>query len=341
MSTQNRTIFVAFVAVIVFGFMGCSTSEPVSLKGAGATAPYILYAKWVEAYRAAEPRLNLHYEPKGSGAGIEALKARTIDFAASDIPLTEEEIASMVVKPLHFPTAIEAIVPIYNIPNAPIMNFTGEVLAGIFSGRIRNWNDRSIAALNPKASLPANVIEVVHRSDGSGSTYALTDYLSEVSESWKKEIGRGATVKWPTGNGASGNAALAEKVKTTPYAIGYVELNYAIQEKLSYGYVRNAAGKFEKPDFRAMGAAADAVQNMKSDFRASLVNSPAAGAYPICTLTWLIVPSQISDAGKLREMKRVLRWAYSDGQQIALKMDYGVLQPPLLDAVREQIEKIR
>jgi phosphate transport system substrate-binding protein len=207
MSTQNRTIFAAFVAVMVSGFMGCSTSEPVSLKGAGATAPYLLYAKWVEAYRAAEPLLNLQYEPKGSGAGIEALKARSIDFAASDIPLTEEEIASMVVKPLHFPTAIEAIVP---IPKAPILYFTGEVLAGIFSGHIRNSNDPSIAALNPKASLPANVIEVVHRSDGSGSTYALTDYLSEVSESWKKEIGRGATVKWPTGNGASGNGALAQ-----------------------------------------------------------------------------------------------------------------------------------
>src|SRR5262249_40511542 len=156
--------------------------------GAGATAPYPLYSKWLEAYRTAEPRLNLQYEPTGSGAGIGVLKAQTVDFAASDIPLTDAEITSMVVKPLHFPTVIGAIVPVYNIPKAPVLNFTGEVLAGIFSGHIQKWNDPSIAALNPKASLPANPIEMFHRSDGSGSTYAFTDYLSEVSAPWKKEI---------------------------------------------------------------------------------------------------------------------------------------------------------
>jgi len=324
----------------VYVFMGCSASAPASLKGAGATAPYLLYTKWVEAYRSVEPRVYLQYEPTGSGAGIQSLKAQTVDFAASDIPMSDAEISMMTVKPFHFPTLVGAIVPVYNVPKAATLNFTGEVLAGMFSGHIRNWNDHALAEINPKASLPASPIVVVHRADASGSTYALTDYLSQVSEMWKKDIGRGAAVQWPTGEAASSNAALGEIVKKTPYAIGYVELNYAIQEGLSYGYVRNSAGKFEKPDFRAIGAAADSVQNMKGDFRASLANSSAVGAYPICTLTWLIVPSQIPDASKLREMKRFLRWAYSDGQQLALKMDYGVLQPPLLDSVRDQIEKI-
>ena len=326
--------------MVVYVFMACSASAPASLKGAGATAPYLVYAKWVEAYRSVEPRVYLQYEPTGSGTGIQALKAQTVDFAASDIPMSDEEMSMMTVKPLHFPTLVGAIVPVYNVPKAATLNFTGEVLAGIFSGHIRNWNDHALAELNPKASLPASPIVVVHRADASGSTYALTDYLSQVSEMWKKDIGRGATVQWHTGEAGSGNAALAEIVKKTPYAIGYVELNYAIQEGLTYGYVRNSAGKFEKPDFRAIGAAADSVQNMRGDFRASLANSSAVAAYPICTLTWLIVPSRIPDAGKLREMKKFLRWAYSDGQQIALKMDYGVLQPPLLDSVRDQIEKI-
>jgi phosphate transport system substrate-binding protein len=297
--------------------------------------------KWLEAYRKAEPRLNLLYEATGSGAGIQALKAQNVDFAASDMPLTDEEIGMMAVKPLHFPTLVGAIVPVYNIPKVSTLNFSGEVLAGIFSGRIRVWNDRALVQLNPKAALPASPIIVVHRSDASGSTYAFTDYLSQNSELWKKDVGHGGTVPWPTGEAAAGNPALAELVKKTLYSIGYVELNYAVQELLSYGYVRNAEGKFEKPDFRAMGAAAEAVENMKTDFRASIANSPAKGAYPICTLTWLIVPSHIADAGKLREMKRFLRWAYSDGQQIALKMDYGVLQPPFLDHVRDQIAKIQ
>ena len=221
------------------------------------------------------------------------------------------------------------------------LNFTGEVLAGIFSGRIRRWNDQALVQLNPAAALPASPVIVVHRSDASGSTYAFTDYLSQISEMWKRDIGHGGTVPWPVGEAAAGNPALAELVRKTQNSIGYVELNYAIQEGLSYGHVRNAEGKFEKPDFRAMGAAAHAVENMKTDFRASIANSPATGAYPICTLTYLIVPSRFADAGKLREMKRFLRWAYGDGQQIALKMDYGVLQPPFSDYVRDQIAKIQ
>jgi phosphate transport system substrate-binding protein len=345
MSTATRALLAAcFLVVLPSVFIGCSASKPrtpVSLKGAGATAPYLVYLKWVEAYRKAEPRVDLQYEPTGSGAGIQALKAQTVDFAASDMPLTDEESGMMAVKPLHFPTLVGAIVPVYNVPKVGTLNFTGEVLAAIFSGRIRRWNDQALVQLNPAAALPASPVIVVHRSDASGSTYAFTDYLSQISEMWRRGIGRGGTVPWPVGEAAAGNPALAELVKKTQNSIGYVELNYAIQEGLSYGHVRNAEGKFEKPDFRAMGAAAHAVENMKTDFRASIANSPATGAYPICTLTYLIVPSHFADAGKLREMKRFLRWAYGDGQQIALKMDYGVLQPPFSNYVRDQIAKIQ
>jgi phosphate transport system substrate-binding protein len=347
MSNRIKTLSAtAFVVVVLSAVAGCSAktssapSTPVSLKGEGATAPYFVYSKWMDAYRNAEPRVHLQYEPTGSGAGIQALKAQTVDFAASDIPLTDEEIGKMAVKPLHFPTLVGAIVPVYNVLKVGTLNFTGEVLAGIFSGRIRSWNDRALLQLNSKAALPASPIIVVHRGDSSGSTYAFTDYLSQVSDTWKKEIGHGGTVRWPVGEAASGNPALSELVKKTPYSIGYVELNYAIHDGLTYGFVRNAEGKFEKPDFRAMGAAANAVENMKTEFRASIANSPAKGAYPICTLTWLIVPSHIADARKLREMKRFLRWAYSDGQEIALKMDYGILQPPFLNYVRDQIGQL-
>jgi len=348
MSTKIGTpLAIGFVTVVLSVLMGCSAktssapNTPVSLKGAGATAPYFVYSKWMDAYRNAEPRVHLQYEPTGSGAGIRALKAQTVDFAASDIPLSDEEIGTMSVKPLHFPTLVGAIVPVYNVPKVGTLNFTGEVLSGIFSGRIRSWNDRALLQLNPTAALPASPIIVVHRGDSSGSTYAFTDYLSQVSETWRKDIGRGGTVPWPVGEAASGNPAMAELVKKTPYSIGYVELNYAIQDTLSYGFVRNAEGKFEKPDFRAVGAAANAVETMKTDFRASIANSSAKGAYPICTLTWLIVPSHIADTGKLREMKKFLRWAYSDGQEIALKMDYGILQPPFLNYVRDQIGKLQ
>ena len=285
MSNRIKTLFAAgFVVVVLSAVAGCSAktssapSTPVSLKGEGATAPYFVYSKWMDAYRNAEPRVHLQYEPTGSGAGIRALKAETVDFAASDIPLTDEEIGKMAVRPLHFPTLVGAIVPVYNVPKAGTLNFTGEALAGIFSGRIRSWNDRALLQLNPKAALPASPIIVVHRGDSSGSTYAFTDYLSQVSDTWKKDIGHGGTVRWPVGEAASGSPALAELVKKTPYSIGYVELNYAIQDALSYGFVRNAEGKFEKPDFRAMGAAANAVENMKTDFRASITNSPAKGA---------------------------------------------------------------
>jgi phosphate transport system substrate-binding protein len=336
--------FTFTICLILAGCGGAATSTapagPVVLKGAGATAPYLAYSKWLEAYKKEDPATNIEYVATGSGDGLRQLEAGTVDFAASDIPLTDAEIATLKIKPLHFPTLIGAIVPVYNLPDIADLKFTGEALAGIFSGKIKSWNDPALAKTNPGVALPATRILVIHRSDASGSTHVLTDFLTQVNPAWKKDIGVGATVKWPVGQAVTRNEGLAEAVKKMPHSIGYVELNYAIEQKLPYGSVRNAAGKFQKPDLQALGAAVDAAQSQTSDFRVNIVNSKAEGAYPIATLTWLIVPSQIPDGAKQKAMKRFLRWAYAQGQKIAMQMDYDVLQPPLLDRVRDQIGDI-
>lgn len=328
------------------GLAGCGSETkekagPVSLKGAGATAPNLAYTKWVDEFRKAQPGISLEYKATGSGDGIRQLEAGTVDFAASDIPLTNEQIAQMKVKPLHFPTLVGAIVPVYNLPNAGTLQFTGEVLAGIFSGKVKTWNDASIAKINPKATLPAAPIVVVHRSDASGSTYAFTDFLSKVSPAWKSAIGQGAMVKWPASQGAEGNEGVATTVQKTPHSIGYVELNYAITSKLQYGAVQNAAGKFQKAEIEALGAAVDIAADMKKDFRISLVNAPAERAYPISTLSWLIVPSSFSDPAKTKAMKQFLRWCYDDGQKLLNSFEYDGIPQPLLAYVKDQIGDIQ
>jgi phosphate transport system substrate-binding protein len=313
---------------------------PVSLKGAGATAPFLAYSKWVEEYKKVEPSLDLQYQPTGSGDGIRQLQAGTVDFAATDIPLTDEEAGKLKVKPLHFPTLVGAIVPVYNVPEVGSLQFSGETLAGIFSNTIKTWNDPALAKTNSGVALPASRITVIHRSDASGSTYALTDFFCRISDPWKTNIGQGATVNWPAGKAAEGNEGVAELVKKTPNSIGYVELNYAVTLKLPYGAVKNASGNYQKPEIEALGEAVDAALNMKKDFRISIVNAPAKKAYPICTLTWLIVPSQFNDARKTAAMKKFLRWCYDDGQKLVSSMEYDAIPSPLLNYVRDQVADI-
>jgi len=317
------------------------TSGPVVLKGAGATAPYLAYAKWIADFKKDVPTVDVQYRPTGSGDGIQQLEAGSVDFAASDIPLDDSEMKKMKVKPFHFPTLIGAIVPVYNLPGlSKDLQFTGDALAGIFSGKIKTWNDPILVKANPDVTLPTKPIALVHRSDASGSTYALTEYLGQVSPVWKQNIGRGATVKWPAGESASGNEALAELVKKTPYTIGYVELNYAIEQKLAYGLVQNSSGKFRKPTLEALAAAIGSEEALLKDFRTPIANAASPEAYPICTLTWLLIPSEISDPAKQKEMKRFLRWGYDAGIKLAMSMDYGILPPKLLEAVKDQVEKI-
>jgi len=335
------------LAVFVFALSGCSGSKttsaggPVVLQGAGATAPLLAYSKWIEAYAKVEPAVKIHYEATGSGDGIAKLEQEKVDFAASDIPLTDEQMSKIRSRPYHFPALMGAIVPVYNLPGIIELKFSGETLAGIFSGRVKNWNDAALAKLNPGVALPSSRIAVLHRADASGSTYVFTDFLSKTSPRWKQEIGMGATVAWPTGDAQRGNEALAKAIKSTPASIGYVELNYANAQSLTYGAVQNAAGKFKKPDLEALGAAIEVAQGMKHDFRASLTNAPGENAYPICTLTWLIVPENIENPAKLKQLKSFLRWMYEDGQKIAMSMDYGVIQPPLRDYARDQVANLK
>ncbi|HYZ84775.1 MAG TPA: phosphate ABC transporter substrate-binding protein PstS [Bryobacteraceae bacterium] len=324
---------------------GGATKEstgPVVLKGAGATTPYLAYSKWFEAYKKDDPNTRIEYEPVGSGEGLKKLESGSVDFAASDIPLSDPQLANFPTKPLHFPTLIGAIVPVYNVEGVSSgLNFTGEALAGIFSGKIKTWNAPEIAKPNPDAKLPAKPIAVVHRAEASGATYAFTDYLSQVSTTWKAQVGQGATVKWPVGSSARTNEEAGEMVKKTPNSITYLELNYAEQENLTVGAVRNTAGKFVKPTIEAIGAASDVAEQAEKDFRVSLVNAKSEAAYPICTLTWLVIPNPNKDPQKQRAMKRFLRWVYTEGIKLAMPMDYGILPPKLLLRMRDQVDSLQ
>lgn len=313
---------------------------PVELKGAGATAPDIAYAKWVEEYRKEYPGVKLTYEPVGSGEGIKRLEAGTVDFAGSDYALTDEELKKFPVKMLHFPTLIGAIVPVFHVAGVSKLNFDAATLAGIFSGKIKIWNHPALAAINAGVALPAAPITVIHRSDASGSTHAFSDYLSQVDPAWKASYGMGALIKWPVGTPAAGSEALGELVKKTPNSIGYLELTHANQLSLSHGAVKNKAGAFAQPDFEAQGAALSTVESLAPDFRASIVNSSAPKAYPICTMTWFIVPAKIADKGKLNAMRGFLRFAFGPGLKLTGPMDYSIFQPPHIDQIRDLVVDI-
>jgi phosphate transport system substrate-binding protein len=319
---------------------GAIGGGPTLLKGAGATAPAIAYSKWVTEYPKADDAVKLEYEAVGSGEGVKRLQDGMTDFAASDIPLTDDEIAKFKVKPLVFPTLVGAIVPVFNVTGVPDLQFTSETLAGIFSGKIKTWNDAAIAKINPTKTLPGEKIVVVHRADPSGSTWTFTDYLSLTDPAWKMSIGQGASVSWPVGEAATGSQGMADKVKSTAYSIGYVELNFAEAEKLHYGTVKNAAGNYTRPDLPALGAAESSAKDLQKEFRTSLVNGADPKAYPIATLTWLIVPSKM-DGSKKVAMKRFLHWAYMDGIKLVMSLDYGVLSSEVMDKAQNQIDAIQ
>jgi phosphate transport system substrate-binding protein len=315
---------------------------PVTLKGAGATAPNLVYSKWVTEFKKTDGSVDLQYQATGSGDGIRQLEEGAVDFAATDLPLEDAEAQKLKVKPFYFPTLTGAIVPVSNLPGVSNeLQFSGETLAGIFSGKIKTWNDAAVAKENAAATLPANPIVVVHRADSSGSTWAFTEFLSQTSPAWKSSMGTGGVVKWPVGEAVSGSEGVADKVKGTPYAIGYVELNYAIQKKLPYGPVRNSSGRYLKPDLPAQNAAVRSKPEIEKDFRVTVINPPAAAAYPITTITWLVVPSEFMEEAKMKAMKRFLRFAYSSGLDIAMPMDYGILPPEVLGPLKDQIEKIK
>ncbi len=305
-----------------------SAQAQILINGAGATFPAPIYTKWFSEFRSVDSSANINYQAVGSGSGINQVTSGTVDFGATDGPMTDEQIAKAKIKVLHFPTVLGAVVPTYNVPGVTKeLNFTPEVLAGIYLGKITKWNDPAIAAANKGVQLPSEAITTVHRADASGTTYVWTDYLSSVSPEWKGGPGKGASVSWP-GNGlaSKGNDGVTGLVKNQKFSIGYVELVYAVKNKLPYGKVKNQAGDFILADLKSVTeAAAGAAKSIPADFRVSIVNAPGKGAYPISTFTWLLIPETITDAQKKAVLTGFLKWELTKGQDYAEALDYARL----------------
>jgi phosphate transport system substrate-binding protein len=311
-----RKILLSLLVLCALAFTVHAQSGTVLLNAAGATFPAPIYSKWFDAYHTAHPNIQINYQAIGSGGGIRQLMAGTVDFGASDGPMTDEQLAQSKIKILHFPTVLGAVVPTYNVPGvATDLNFSQKALAGIYLGEITKWNDPEIVKANPGVKLPNDDIVVIHRSDGSGTSYIFTDFLSKVSDGWKSKVGKATSVNWPVGLGGKGNDGVTGLVKQTPDSIGYIELVYAIQNNVPYGKVQNAAGKFIKADLAGVtAAAAGSAKDMPDDFRVSITDAPGATAYPISSFTWLLIPAQIQDAAKRDAIKGFLKWMLTGGQ---------------------------
>src|SRR5438132_7012711 len=300
---------------IAFGLIATASAQ-MTMNGAGATFPYPIYSKWFDEYAKVDPSVRFNYQSIGSGGGQKQITAQTVDFGASDGPMSDENLAKAPGKILHIPTVAGADVVAYNFPGSPALKLDAETIAGIFLGQIKKWNDSKLTALNAGVTLPDQDIVVVHRSDGSGTTFIFTDYLSKVSSEWKSKAGNNTSVNWPTGIGGKGNEGVSGQVKQTPGAVGYVELIYAKQNKMPFADVKNAAGEFVKPTTESVTAAL-ATAEIPDDFRFSMTNAPGKGAYPICGATWLLVYQQQKDAAKGKKLVEFLKWAAKDGEKMA------------------------
>ena len=317
------------------------------INGAGASFPNAIYSKWFDEYHKKFSNVQINYQSVGSGAGIKQVTEGTVDFGASDGPMNDDQIKAYTDKHgsgiLHFPTVLGAVVPIYNVAgvSAPL-NFTPEALAGIFLGRITKWNDPAIASANKGVNLPSADIVVVHRSDGSGTTYIWTDYLSKISTDWNAKPGKGSSISWPVGLGGKGSEGVTGLIKQTPNSFGYVELTYAVQNNIGYGTVKNSSGAFVKADFTSVSAAAaSAAKSMPDDFRVSITNADGKTAYPICSFTWLLIPAKFSDTGKRDALKGVIKWALTDGQTFAEPLSFAKLPKEVVAKELKAIDKIQ
>lgn len=323
---------IAGILLAVFGLASAVwAANALTITGAGASFPYPMYSKWFDEYHKKDTNIEINYQSIGSGGGIKQVTEGTVDFGASDGPMNDDQLKAFQDKHgfaiLHFPTVLGAVVPTYNIPGVTTdLNFTPEALSGIFLGKITKWNDPVIAGANKGVTLPGNDIVVVHRSDGSGTSYIWTDYLSKISDEWKTKVGRGASVNWPVGLGGKGNEGVAGLVKQTSNAFGYVELIYAIQNKMPYGTVKNSSGAFIKADLAGVtAAAAGAAKSMPDDFRVSITDAPGKTAYPISSFTWLLIPAKFSDGTKRDAIKGFVKWMLADGQNYTEALSYAKL----------------
>jgi phosphate transport system substrate-binding protein len=332
--------------VLVCVFLALQGFGQTTLNGAGATFPYPIYSKWFSEYHKVHPEVQINYQSIGSGGGIRQLTEGTVDFGASDMPMTDEQLkeaeGKLNSKVLNIPTVLGAVVPVYNVQGVSgEVKFTPDLLAGIYLGRITNWNDKAIAASNPGVNFPNQEIVVVHRSDGSGTTFIWTDYLSKISPDWKSQVGSGTSVKWPKGMGGKGNEGVSGSVRLLPGSIGYVELIYAVENKIPYGSVRNASGAFLKASLEGVTAAAASAPKMPADFRVSITNAPGKDAYPISSFTWMLIPTRSKDPAKGKILADFLNWMVSDGQSMTSALDYAPLPANVAAKVKQAIQQVK
>ncbi len=343
---MRRTTLLFFCVLLVLSCQKRQALGQTTLNGAGATFPYPMYSKWFSEYHKLHSDIQINYQSIGSGGGIRQVVEGTVEFGASDMPMTDDQLkeaqSKLKTNVLNIPTVLGADVPAYNIPGVSgELKFTPEVLAGIFLGHISKWNDKAITSANPGVNLPDQAIVVVHRSDGSGTTFIWTDYLSKVSPEWKSQVGSGTSVKWPVGLGGKGNEGVAGSIRQLPGSIGYVELIYAVQNKIPFGSVRNAGGTFLKASLEGVTAAAASVKNMPADFRVSITNAPGKDAYPISSFTWLLIPAQSKDASKGKILADFLNWMVTDGQKMTSALSYAPLPDNVAQKVKAAIKQVK
>jgi phosphate transport system substrate-binding protein len=335
--------FSVLAVLLALATIAVAQGGQILLNAAGATFPYPMYSKWFDEYHKIHSNVQINYQSIGSGGGIRQLLDKTVDFGASDGPMNDDQLKQATVPILHFPTVLGADVPSYNLPGVSAeLNFTPEALGGIFLGKITKWNDPAITSVNPGVKLPSEDIVVVHRSDGSGTTYIWTDYLSKISPEWQQKVGKATSVNWPVGLGGKGNEGVAGLVQQTPNSLGYVELIYAIQNKIAYGQVKNSSGVFVKADLASVSAAAAAASKfMPDDFRVSITNAEGKAAYPISSFTWLLIPAKFTDTAKRDVVKDFLNWMMTQGQQDCEALSYAKLPKEVVALEMKAIAKIQ
>jgi len=331
--------FLAFIFAVSVASVAWADGSLIN--GAGATFPYPIYSKWFDEYSKANPGMNFNYQSIGSGGGIKQITAKTVDFGATDGPMTQEQLNEAPGRIYHIPTVMGADAIVYNLSGVKTgLKLTGDIVADIFLGKITKWNDARIAAENPGVALPDVSIVVVHRSDGSGTTYIFVDYLSSVSPAWKGKVGKGTSVNWPVGLGGKGNEGVSGLVKQTPGAIGYVELAYAKQNDLTYAYMKNSSGNYVEPTLASVSKAAEGV-TIAPDFRVSIVNSANAEAYPISSFTWLLIYKDMDDHAKGEAIVNFIKWAVTDGQKFAEPLDYAPLPSNVVTMIQEKLKQVK
>ena len=344
MTSSMKSVWTAALTAVCAGaLVAGAAAQAIRINGAGATFPNPIYQKWFSEYNKLHANVEINYQSIGSGGGIQQVSKQTVFFGATDGPMTPEQLTAAPGKILHFPTVLGAVVPVYNLPNVTAeLKFSGPLLADIFLGKITKWNDPAIAKLNPGVALPATDITVAHRADGSGTTYIWVDYLAKVSPEWKSKAGVATSVNWPTGVGGRGNEGVAGLVKQTPGAIGYVELIYALQNKIAYGSVLNAAGESVKATVQSVTAAAqEAVKVMPPDFRVSITNAPGKGVYPISSFTWILLYENAKDKNQAKTMVDFMKWALSDGQKFAADLGYAPLPEAVVKLELAALAKVK